>query len=146
MLAAIIVCRGRWRSYINEVNKKTFFKNLLHCHAQCNWGAMPPALENQVMNWQGGWLSLHKESELMRGLGSFPGIYRQDTALWQGAQVTHAYGHPGSLAYSRCASRTKLWLSGSMTMICALWSQIIRQKSFVVCGRGCWVIMNSLLL
>lgn len=41
---------------------------------------------------------------------------------------------------------TRLWLSGSMTMICALWSQIILQKSFVVCGRGCWVMMNSLLL
>ena len=41
---------------------------------------------------------------------------------------------------------TRPWLSGSMTIIWALWSQIMRQKSVVVWGKGCWVTMNSLLL
>lgn len=41
---------------------------------------------------------------------------------------------------------TRPWLSGNMTIIWALWSQIILQKSVVVWGKGCWVMMNSLLL
>lgn len=44
-----------------------------------------------------------------------------------------------------CMWLTALCVSGRETMICALWSQIILQKSCMVFGRGFWVTMNSRL-
>ncbi len=63
-----------------------------------------------------------------------------DGQKWQASVITY-----GCVQKCVCERLTALCVSGRETMICALWSQIILQKSCVVFGRGFWVTINSRL-
>ena len=141
-LLLLLICFQQWHvatkrsgSVHTLVRLETELFSKTFCHLPCTVELRGPTTRNQKSRIG---------ADLWNEQSAFPP--RRMQTLQPYSKVMNARGLTGPEMQNRHASLTKLWLSGSMTMICALWSQIILQKSLVVCGRGCWVIINSLLL